>query len=673
MDYNRNKLIKTIFTIFFFLLTYSHANKEIVLATSQNEPYIGQNLPNNGYIHELVTNVFENAGYSVTIKFFPFARAKLLVQKGIVDGIIPIYSNEISKKKFILSLPFYKDNIGLFKKKSLQLNIPEVLLNNKLELLNRLKDYKFGLVRGNDRIKNIDKNDILKKEYVSEDIQNIDKLFANRIDFALIDKYTASDIMVKQRPHLIGKLEFLKPLISSKEFHLAISKNAKNSQNIINDFNKSLTVLIDNGTFETILSNHGLYNEKQDNIKKHRLVIGTVQNSDMLIMQKLSKEYEKINPQTKIEWRVMNENTLRKRLISDMAISDGQFDIMTIGSPQIHSWAKKEWLTKLKDIPNNYELNDLINPVKKSLSYKDNIFALPFYAESSMTYYRKDLFKKAGIVMPESPTYDQIKLLASKIHDPKNKIYGICLRGKAGWGANMSLINTIVSTNNGTWLDNEGNSTVNTLQWKKSLQIYKELVSKYGPKSTTINNYQENLKLFSEGNCGIWIDATVAASVLFNPKQSSVATKVGFANAPITLKKEGSHWLWVWSLAIPSSSTNKKAALDFITWATSKEYIKLVAERYGWIAVPPGTRLSTYTNEKYQKSAPFSNFVLSSIKNKKLVNKKYYYDVPEYQSIGNRVGKVIQDIIEEKISINEALKKIQEIIDMQMYISKHHK
>jgi sorbitol/mannitol transport system substrate-binding protein len=62
------------------------------------------------------------------------------------------------------------------------------------------------------------------------------------------------------------------------------------------------------------------------------------------------------------------------------------------------------------------------------------VYALPFYAESSITYYRTDLFKDAGLTMPERPTWEQIAEFAEKLTNKDKEQYGICLRGKAGWG-----------------------------------------------------------------------------------------------------------------------------------------------------------------------------------------------------------------------------------------------
>ena len=164
-----------------------------------------------------------------------------------------------------------------------------------------------------------------------------------------------------------------------------------------------------------------------------------------------------------------------------------------------------------------------------------------------------------------------------------------------------------------------------------------------GPPGASSNGFNENLALFNAGKCGMWIDATVAASFVTNPKESKVADKVGFALAPNTGLGKNANWLWAWSLAIPAGSKKIEAAEKFIAWATSKDYTKLVASKEGWANVPPGTRTSLYQNPEYLKAAPFAKLTLASIDtadpNNPTVKPVPYVGVqfvaiPEFQGIG---------------------------------------
>ena len=91
--------------------------------------------------------------------------------------------------------------------------------------------------------------------------------------------------------------------------------------------------------------------------------------------------------------------------------------MLTIGNYEVPIWAKQGWLTPMDNLPASYDVDDLLKPVRAGLTYDGKLYGLPFYAESAMTYYRTDLFQKAGIKMPDAPTYEQIRGFADKITD----------------------------------------------------------------------------------------------------------------------------------------------------------------------------------------------------------------------------------------------------------------
>ena len=119
-----------------------------------------------------------------------------------------------------------------------------------------------------------------------------------------------------------------------------------------------------------------------------------------------------------------------------------------------------------------------------------------------------------------------------------------------------------------------------------------------GPPGATANGFNENLALFKPGKCAMWIDATVAASFVTNPKEARSPTRSASRWRPNTGKGKNANWLWAWSLAIPACSKKVEAAKKFIDWATSKDYIELVASKEGWANVPPGTRKSLYEQSR---------------------------------------------------------------------------
>ena len=418
-----------------------------------------------------------------------------------------------------------------------------------------------------------------------------------------------------------------------------------------------------------LASSAGVYAQQQT------LTIATVNNGDMIVMQKLSPKFEQ-ETGIKLNWVVLEENVLRQRVTTDIATKGGSFDVVTIGAYETPIWGKQGWLMSLDDLGQDYDYADLVPQVKAGLSVGDKMYAAPFYAESSLTFYRKDLFDKAGIKMADKPTYDQIAEYASKLNDKANGVYGICLRGKPGWGENMAFLGTAAVAYGGEWFNEKWQPQFTSKPWENTIKWYLDVMKKDGPPGATANGYNENRALFSTGKCAMWIDATVTAGYLYNPKESQVADKVAFAPAPVTTANEkASGWFWSWALGVPASSKQGDAAKKFVKWATSKDYIKMVGESEGWVSAPPGTRLSTYANADYKKAAPFADFVLKAIETtnpaKPTVNPVPYTGVqfaaiPEFQGIGTTAGQDIAAALAGQSTGEQALQKAQTAAERTM-------
>ncbi|OLF54224.1 ABC transporter substrate-binding protein [Pseudomonas chlororaphis] len=404
------------------------------------------------------------------------------------------------------------------------------------------------------------------------------------------------------------------------------------------------------------------------------LTIATVNNSDMIRMQKLSKTFENEHPDITLSWVVLEENVLRQRLTTDIATQGGQFDVLTIGMYEAALWGAKGWLEPMKDLPAAYDLQDIFPAVREGLSAKGTLYALPFYAESSMTYYRTDLFKAAGLEMPEHPTWEQIGEFAGKLNKPEQEQYGICLRGKAGWGENMALITTLANGFGARWFNEQWQPEFTGPEWKNALTFYVDTMKKAGPPGASSNGFNENLALFNSGKCAIWVDASVAGSFVTDKSQSKVSEHVGFTYAPRQVTDKGSAWMYSWALAIPTSSKAKDAAQVFATWATSKEYGALVAEKDGIANVPPGTRASTYS-EAYMQAAPFAKVTLESLKvadpTKPTLKPVPYVGIqlvtiPEFQAIGTQVGKLFSAALIGQTTVDQALAAAQQTTEREM-------
>ncbi|SEW23944.1 sorbitol-binding protein /mannitol-binding protein [Aliiroseovarius sediminilitoris] len=403
------------------------------------------------------------------------------------------------------------------------------------------------------------------------------------------------------------------------------------------------------------------------------LVIATVNNGDMIRMQGLTQDFTDKTGHT-VEWVTLEENVLRQRVTTDIAAKGGSFDIMTIGMYETPIWAANGWLIPMDDLSAEYDADDILPAMRGGLSYEGTLYAAPFYGESSMIMYRTDLMEKAGLEMPKDPTWTFIREAAAAMTDRDNDINGICLRGKAGWGEGGAFITAMSNSFGARWFDEDWNAQFDTQPWADTLNFYVGMMNESGPNGYATNGFNENLNLFQQGKCGMWIDATVAASFVTNPEDSEVADKVGFALAPDNGLGKRSNWLWAWALAVPAGTQKEAAAKSFIEWATSKDYIELVAANEGWANVPPGARTSLYENPNYQE-VPFAAMTLESIlsadPNNPTVDPVPYVGVqfaaiPEFAGIATEVSQEFSAVYAGQQSVEEALAKAQALTNDAM-------
>ncbi len=405
------------------------------------------------------------------------------------------------------------------------------------------------------------------------------------------------------------------------------------------------------------------------------ITIATVNNGDMVRMQGLTADFNEKHPDITVEWVTLEENVLRQNLTTDISTGGGAYDVMTIGTYEVPIWANNKWLVSLSEgMADDFAADDLLPAIAGGLTVDGELYASPFYGESSMVMYRTDLMEKAGLEMPDAPTWTFIREAAAAMTDRDNDINGICVRGKAGWGENGAFLTAMSNSFGARWFDEEWNAQFDSPEWAATLNFYLDMMNESGPTGAANNGFNENLTLFQQGKCGMWIDATVAASFVTGA-DSTVADKVGFALAPDNGLGKRGNWLWAWSLAIPASSEKQEAAKAFISWATGPAYAGLVAGNEGWANVPPGTRKSLYENADYLAAAPFAQMTLDSILSADPTNPSVqpvpytgvqFVAIPEFAGIANQVGQQFSDALAGNQTAEEALAAAQELTTEEM-------
>ncbi|HXR68485.1 MAG TPA: sugar ABC transporter substrate-binding protein [Dermatophilaceae bacterium] len=403
------------------------------------------------------------------------------------------------------------------------------------------------------------------------------------------------------------------------------------------------------------------------------LMVGNPQMEDI---QKLTKDSFTKDTGIAVNFTVLPENELRDKVTQDIATQAGQYDEATVGAYVVPIWAKNGWLHEVNSFANRdaaFDTSDILKPMVQSLSGEDgNLYAIPFYGESSMLMYRKDVMAAKGITVPERPTWQQVADIAAKVDGAQPGMKGICLRGLPGWGEMFAPLTTVVNTFGGTWFTKDWKAEVSSPEFTQAVKFYTDLIKAHGEAGASQAGFSECLNALSQGRVAMWYDATSAAGSLEDPSISKAAGKIGYAYAPV-VKTKASGWLWTWAWAMPKTTKKADAAAKFMLFASGKDYEKLVGQKIGWSRVPAGKRASTYEIPEYKKAAgAFADITLKSIEEANPLDPGVqprptvgvqFVDIPEFTDLGTKVSQSISAVLAGNGTVEEALADGQKLAE----------
>lgn len=242
--------------------------KTVTLATMDWPPYTGYELKAKGYAAEIVQRAFEKAGYTVTIKFFPWSDALEVSQAGEVDGIFPMYHEPEREQYYLFSKPFAKSPVGLFKRSSLPAKTPlgqhkrsepiRFEVDPRVDMaaaLKSLKGYTVGVVKGYANPPPFEQIDFSTYTTYS-DRENMESLIQRQVDLALMDKRVGNYLLRHYFPWKKNDVTFMKPPLEYRDLHLALSKNSQNPSEKMEKFDLSLKLLEKDGVLDDIRRFH---------------------------------------------------------------------------------------------------------------------------------------------------------------------------------------------------------------------------------------------------------------------------------------------------------------------------------------------------------------------------------------------------------------------------------
>lgn len=289
---------------------------------------------------------------------------------------------------------------------------------------------------------------------------------------------------------------------------------------------------------------------------------------------------------------LIQQEEMRKKLRTDLASGGGIYDVVPEGITDLGEAKQAGWLEPLEPYLANRTLTD-----PKWFNYADfsakvislcqvdgQLLALPFDFSAPVFFYRKDLFAKYKIAVPD--TYEDVvamkhKLQAALDADGVKGIDAFTTRTTVGAGDNTWTIIPAIRAYGGEMFDAQWRPSFNSPQAVQALNVYREMVTGYGsPAESRTQHFIEQRQLFRDGKLASGIFASHIFAYLNDPAHSQIIGK--WDAAPPPQGPAGRFTSpWAWAFAMNAQSKNKQAAWLFMQWAASKETAQLLGAGVG--------------------------------------------------------------------------------------------
>jgi len=329
---------------------------------------------------------------------------------------------------------------------------------------------------------------------------------------------------------------------------------------------------------------------------------------------------------------------LQKTLV-EFGGSSTRTDVYNIGPTSMgKKYVNAGWCESLDKYVNDPELtnpdwdpDDFIESVWDANVMDGIRVGIPLNAVTWILYYRKDLFARKGLVVPQ--TMAELELNAQKLTYDNHLGWvsrGNRLQSVPIWGIFLHAFG-------GSWLDENRNPAIDSPEAIESCKFYAHLQQDYSNEGAAQNSHWEAVSLVQQGQAAQYIDTCTYIGLVEDPEKSTVLGKMGYGRIPSGPGGRVAE-LWCWSFGISPFSQKKDAAWYFIQWASSKEM-------QGWIQTHkfPSARKSIWAQPAYTEAWP-EDWLKSVIKSFKVAAPICHPSVVEMNQIEDVIGEALVNV-----------------------------
>jgi len=264
----------------------------------------------------------------------------------------------------------------------------------------------------------------------------------------------------------------------------------------------------------------------------------------------------------KVNAESLQESQLTTKLTTEFATNSSSVDVfMTRPLQEGKMFQKNGWYEPLT----TYDFSDYPKNVMSVSTFGSRTYIVPLVTEWQVLYYRKDLFAAAGLKVPTS--FTELEAAAKRLNS--DDVAGFASRGKGA--AAVTQLSSYVYNYGGLYLD-KGVAVFDSKPAVDAMRFYGRMDGTYGPKGVTAMSWENIMPLFQAGKVAMWTDASVFYGQIVDPAKTQLgADKVGIANFPAGPKTNSPFIVTSWGMGVAKQSKKKDLAMQFLTWATSKE------------------------------------------------------------------------------------------------------
>lgn len=315
---------------------------------------------------------------------------------------------------------------------------------------------------------------------------------------------------------------------------------------------------------------------------------------DPRVMQELYREFERLHPGVTVRDEILPSSTDQQHQFYAINL-EGQsvpFDLMAVDVIWVQEFARAGWIRDLDGLIEPAEREAYLPAAIEAATFEGHLFAVPWYVDVGVLYYRRDLLERYGFLPPRTwPELIQIvQTILEKEANPALK--GFIWQGKQSEGLVCTALEFVWGYG-GDVLAGAGREAA-------ALAFMRTLITEgISPQLVTTADEEATRLLFGNGRA-IFMRNWPYAWSLFQQEGSPVRGKIGLAALPAFPGFRSASALGGWMLAIPSRGMHPELAGELLNFLTSPETQRRMAHTLGYSPA----RRELYTEPALREARP---------------------------------------------------------------------